>query len=217
MKMKIYSNLVTLSLWSLLCLFFMSCNDSETYADQKDAERSDINAFIAKRGIQVISESQFKAQNYTTDVSKNQYVLIESNGIYMQIEDNGKGEKIKNGETSRILCRFTERNVQADTLTLTNIAYGESRYVDKMTVTNNNGTFTGSFISVSESLLAGVYGSGSTAVPAGWLTPLTYITPGRKDEDKAKVNLILPHGQGHAVATANVRPYFYTITYQRGI
>lgn len=217
MRTKIYSGLVRLSLLSLLCLFFASCKDNETYADQKEAERSNINEFLVKRGIQVISESQFKAQDSTTDVSKNQYVLIESSGVYMQIVNKGGGKKLEKGETSTMLCRFSEYSVENDTITLTNITSGAAMSVDKMSVTNNNGTFVGSYLSVGESVLAQVYGSGSTSVPSGLLTPFTYIAPGRLDKDKAKVNLILPHSQGHAYSSANVEPYFYTITYQRGI
>ena len=69
----------------LSALAFSACSDTETYADQKKKERSAINRYIANQKIKVISEEQFFAQDTTTDVSKNEYVLFESNGVYMQI------------------------------------------------------------------------------------------------------------------------------------
>ena len=48
-----------------------SCDDDETYADQKDREREAINAYIVKNGIKVISEQEFHAKDSVTDVSKN--------------------------------------------------------------------------------------------------------------------------------------------------
>ena len=71
-------------------------------------------------GIKVISEEQFEKQGNTTDVSKNQYVLFASSGVYMQIIDKGTGEPLKKGETATVLCRFTENNLITDTLQLTN-------------------------------------------------------------------------------------------------
>lgn len=47
-----------------------SCSDDETYADQVKRERSAISAYIADSAVNVISEEQFRNQNYTTDVSK---------------------------------------------------------------------------------------------------------------------------------------------------
>ena len=46
----------------LLALFamtaFVACNDDESYADQKKAERSAINKYIADSAVNVISETQ---------------------------------------------------------------------------------------------------------------------------------------------------------------
>ena len=57
-------------------MMLAACNDGETYADQKKRETAAINAFIQKNKIKVISESQFYAQDSTTDVSQNEYVLF---------------------------------------------------------------------------------------------------------------------------------------------
>lgn len=193
-----------------------SCDDTETYAEQKDKERAAINRFISDSAITVINETQFQEQNYTTDLSKNEYVLMQKSGVYMQIIREGCGDKIKESETTTVLCRFTERNILTDSLQLTNDILSFSSIVDKMSVTNNSGTFTASFIS-GQSVMASFYGS--TSVPSGWLVPLTYIKVGRPanaNEEIAKVKLIVPHTQGHQYASAGVYPCFYTITYERG-
>ncbi len=193
-----------------------SCDDSETYAEQKDKENAAIKRFLKDSAITVINESQFKEQGYTTDLSKNEFVLMKTSGVYMQIVREGCGEKIKEGETATVLCRFTEYNILEDTLQLTNNILYFAAVVDKMTVVNSYGTFTGSFID-GESVMAAAYGS--TSVPSGWLVPFTYIKVGRPqtaDEEIAKVNLIVPHDQGHIYASSGVYPCYYTITYERG-
>ncbi len=200
-------------------IVFASCSDSETYADQKKKERSAINQYIADHHINVISEKTFFAQDSTTDVSKNQYVLFESSGVYMQIVRKGCGEKIKDGETVTVLCRFSEFNILTDTLQLTNNVGAFSYMPDKMSVTNTSGTFTGAFSTASNgSLMYTAYGS--TSVPGGWLEPFSYINVGRpqnEGDEIAKVNLIVPHSQGQTYATQGVYPCMYEITYERGI
>lgn len=194
----------------------ISCDDTETYAEQKDRERAAISRFIADSVINVITETQFAEQGYKTDLSKNQFVLLKNFGVYMQIVREGCGEKIKDGETTTVLCRFSERNILTDSLQLTNDVLSFSSIVDKMTVTNTSGTFTASFIK-NKSVMAMFYGS--TSVPSGWLVPFTYIKVGRQenaDEEIAKVNLIVPHTQGHQYASSGVYPCYYTITYERG-
>ena len=195
-----------------------SCNHTETYAEQIDKENNAIKRFIVDKGIKVISETEFAQKNYTTDVSKNEYVLIRSSGVYIQVVRKGCGEKIKNGETTGVLCRFTEKNIMTDSTSLNNMT--DSYYAaipEKMTVTNTSGTFTASF-DTNSSLMYEAYGSAS--VPSGWLAPLPYINIGRpinENDEKAKVNLIVPHTQGHNYASSRVYPCFYTITYERGL
>ena len=197
-------------------MLIASCSNTETYADQQKKERSAINSFIADSSINVISEKTFFAQDSTTDVSKNQYVLFESSGVYMQIIRKGCGKKLKNGETATVLSRFTEYNILGDSLQLTNDVLYYSSIVDKMTVKNTSGTFTGSFLSGS-SLMYTAYSSAS--VPAGWLIPLAYVNLGRpsKESDEiAKVKLIVPHSEGQYQATQSVYPCYYVLTYERG-
>ncbi len=200
----------------LIFTMIASCSDSESYAEQKKKESAAINKFIKDSAITVITESEFEQQGYTTDLEKNEFVQMKTSNVYMQIVRQGCGEKIKNGETTTVLCRFTEYNILEDTLQLSNNILYFAATVDKMTVVNNSGTFTGSFID-GESVMAAAYGS--LSVPTGWLVPFTYINVGRPltaDEEIAKVNLIVPHDQGQIYASSSVYPCYYTITYERG-
>lgn len=193
-----------------------SCSDTETYADQKEAELKAIKKYLSDSSVTVISEEKFFGQDSTTDVSKNEFVLFESSGIYMQIIRKGCGSKIVNGETASVLCRFTEWNLETDSVQLSNNVLSYSSLIEKFIVKNSSGTFEGSFVSGS-SVMYSVYGS--QAVPGGWLVPLTYINIGRptKEGDEiAKVKLIVPHTQGQYYASQNVYPCLYEITYQRG-
>ncbi len=202
----------------VVLLLSTSCNHVETYAEQIKKENNAINKFIKDKGIKVISETEFAQKDSTTDVSQNEYVLIKSSGVYMQIVRKGCGEKIKNGETVTVICRFAETNIMQDKEVLDNAhSYYYATLPDKMSVKNTSGTFSASFDPMS-SLMYETYRSAS--VPAGWLTPMTFIKIGRpeKAEDEiAKVNLIVPHTQGQSYASSEVIPFFYTITYERGI
>jgi hypothetical protein len=195
-------------------LMATACHDTETYADQKDRERTAISKFIAERGIRVITESEFK-RDTITDVSRNEFVLFENTGVYMQIVRKGCGEKVKPGETVNVLCRFDERNLLVDSLGLSNNNISYASLPDKFAVTNTLGTFTASFLS---GVMMSAYGT--TSVPAGWLIPLSYINVGRvtkEGEEIARVNIIVPHSQGTSYALSKVIPYYYEITYERGI
>lgn len=208
-------SLAILALAGLLTV--LSCSDTETYADKKKKERSAINAYLADSAVSVISESEFKANGQVTDVAKNEFVLFETSGVYMQIIRQGCGKKLENGETATVLCRFLERNLRdaPDSIQLSN--YNISYLVDKMMVKNTSGTFSASF-DTSSSMMYLSYGS--QAVPSGWLVPLSYVNIGRptnESEEIAKVKLIVPHSQGQSYASQYVYPCLYEITYQRGI
>jgi hypothetical protein len=210
----------------LLAVSYVSCENYETYADKKEAERDAINNFIAREGIQVINETQFKAQNQTTDLSKNQFVFFDRNGVYMQIVREGCGEKLEENKQVNILCRFMEKNILLDSILLRNDiqgwltyngeTYDTSLYVDKMAVKRTGTTITASYISGMMYMF-----HGSASVPAGWLVPLNYVKIGRPDpgnddeEEISKVRLIVPHSQGSSDASANVYPCYYEITYER--
>ncbi len=207
---------------------FVACNDYETYAEKREKEDAAISLFLkggtemSKRfcngkPVSVLSETDFEKKGFVTDTTKNEYVLFESTGIYMQIVRKGCGEIIKEGETTSVLCRFTEANLLTDSIQLSNISVSTHYLYDKMTVNNSSGTFSGIFDS-TYSLMASVYSS--TSVPGGWLVPFRYIKVGRQskpDEDIAKVKLVVPSAQGQSNASMNTYPCFYEITYQRGL
>ena len=224
----IFSYTCLLALVLVSTFSFTSCDDDETYADRRKRERKQVESFL-KNGtevkdpdsgevflsvpgnIKVLSESEFYANDSTTDVSKNEYVLFSGSGIYMQIVRRGIGEKLQDGERATLLTRFTEFNIAADSITCTNTTF--ARLPDVMTVVNTSGTFTASFTS---GVLQARYGS--KAVPNGWLIPLTFIGIGRQsapDEEIAKVRLIIPSTEGQSDAMNNVYACFYEITYQR--
>ncbi len=193
-----------------------SCNDQETYAEQKEYENSRINAYIAKHNINPISEELFHSRGDSTSVEKNEYVLFANSGIYMQIVEKGCGQKLKNGESGDVLCRYSEWNINGDSLqTFNDGTFSKTLSYDKFTVRNVSGSFTATFVF---GVMANTYGS--TQVPTGWLVPLTYINLGRPENENekiARVKIIVPHNQGQAYATSNVYACFYDITYQRGL
>ncbi len=209
--------LLFLLLLLLSATVFTACSDDETYADKVKRERSAISAYIADSGVNVISEETFRNQNYMTDTTKNQFVLFESSGLYMQIIRKGSGEPIASGESARILCRYTERNLLTDSIQVSNtISPYYYRYVEPMNVTNNSGTFSGSF-EKERSLMYLFYGS--TAIPSGWLAALPYLNFARFTTDGsqiAKVRLIVPHDLGQSYASSGVYPCLYDITFERG-
>ena len=202
------------SIFSVILLSILlgmaACNDYETYGELKEKERDNIERFISDSSFVIIGEDQFKEQGEKT-VGDKQFVYLTKSGVYMQIVRKGCGEKIKDGETVGILCRFIEISIQ-DTTSFSNL--NSPFDPDIMNVSRSGSTYSATFLA---GLMADVYGS---TVPEGWLVPLQYINIGREmgpDDEIAKVKLIVPHSQGTTNnAKANVIPYYYIITYQRG-
>ena len=210
-------------LLAMVVSLFAACNDYETYSDLKKKERQAISKFLVDSAINVISEKQFEEQGQATDLKKNQYVLLDKSGVYMQIIRKGCGQQVESGKTVNVLCRFSETNILTDSMLIRNDIVGTiymngqyidvSQYVDKMTVQRNGSTFQASFVSGMMQLY-----HGTSSVPSGWLVPLLYINVGRplqEGDEIAKVKLIVPHSQGTQTASQSVYPAFYVITYQR--
>ena len=106
---------LTLFFFALLavCLAFQACDNSKTYAEMLEEEKDAIKAFIKDSSIVVISQSEFYAQDSTTDVSRNEYVQLAS-GVYMQIVDKGStnpADTVKPNDL--ILVRFEEQGLIA--------------------------------------------------------------------------------------------------------
>ena len=210
-------------LLAMVVSLFAACNDYETYSDLKKKERQAISKFLVDSAINVISEKQFEEQGQTTDLKKNQYVLLDKSGVYMQIIRKGCGQQVESGKTVNVLCRFSETNILTDSMLIRNDIVGTiymngqyidvSQYVENMTVQRNGSTFQASFVSGMMQLY-----HGTSSVPSGWLVPLLYINVGRplqEGDEIAKVKLIVPHSQGTQTASQSVYPAFYVITYQR--
>ncbi len=209
---------------------FPSCDDDDTYAEMRDRERKQISNFL-KNGcevwdadssvlmlnvgkINVISESQFYAQDSTTDVSKNEYVLFKNTGLYMQIVRKGTGKPLQEGESKTVVMRYYEYNIAADSLQSTNQVLAYEAFPDVMIARNNYGTITASF---TEGLMKTLYNS--AAVPSGWIIPLNFIKLGRQDSPDAEialVRLIVPSTEGQIDASSDIYPCFYEISYQAG-
>ena len=197
-----------MALLPLLAFLFVACNDEKTYSDMKDAERAAVKSFIREQGINVISFKDFVAQDSTTDLERNEYVLIDD--VYMQIVRNPKGQEsarsMKDGEILNVLARFVEYNIQSGDTIIGNLY--DSDNPDIIRVTYDSGSYSGTFTS---GYMSSYYGN---AVPTGWLTPFPYIWLTRSTKNLAKVNLIVPHTKGTSSAASYVYPCFYQITFQ---
>ena len=235
MKKFLFAIMAFAALFSLA-----ACNDTETYKEQRDRELDSISSFLRHENVKVISEEEFKSRwekkqkdnsVVLTDTSKNknEYVLFNSNGIYMQVLDMGCGDYIQKGETTDVLVRFYEYNLGLkaaicnESLQLTNNTVVYSYMLDEMSVTNNSGTFTGSF-DTSNSLMAATYNSStyygtSGTVPSGWLIPYSWVKIGRPKSDSehvAHVRILVPHSYGTTAASGSVYACLHDMTLQRG-
>jgi hypothetical protein len=198
----------------IVMLTTIACNDYETYGELRERERDAIEKFISDSSFVIISEDQFHNQGDKT-LGNKQFVILDKSGVYMQILNIGSGETIKDGETMNILCRFSEKAI-LDTTSINNLTGTYVFTPDIMCVTRTGSTYT-AYFSERRGLMCVTYG---TSVPEAWLAPLQYVKLGRltsATDDKARVRLIVPHSQGTTNnAKANVKPYFYDITFQRG-
>ena len=210
-----------LSFCSLIIVgsLFQACDNTKTYAEMLDEEKDAVNSFIKENKITVISKDEFE-KDTITDLSKNEYVAF-SNGVYMQIVERGdfvekESKKLYSdtfGNNDNICVRYVEVNMASrDTVSFNvvlpgfedapqtymlpavfrYVAEGDSKY----------GTFT-----EMNYLWSYYYGSSNnaTAVPAGWLLALPYLT------NNSHVRLIIPSKMGHDSSQQYVKPYFYDI------
>ncbi|MBR6628544.1 MAG: DUF4827 domain-containing protein [Bacteroidaceae bacterium] len=199
MKKPIFIVLAILS-----AIAWCSCEDYETYAEQKEKEKNHIYDFIDEQDITVIDMETFEANGQVTDTAKNEFVLFKDKGVYMQIVRKGEGEMMEPGDRGVFMARYLEYNI-ADGDTISGNLYASTP--DKFTCERKGDTFSASF---TQGYMYAIYGS---AVPKGWLLPFSYITPGRPNDKAAKVRLIVPHSEGTSTAAQYVYPTYYEITY----
>lgn len=192
----------------LLALLLVACDDSVSYSDMKDKERVAINDFILSEGISVISKSEFLEQDSVTDVSNNEYVLLDN--VYVQFVRNPKdvagAKKIANGTSMNLLVKYTEYSIIEEVDFSDNLNEANP---DEMTVTNDDGNYSASF---SSGVMLETYGT--TAVPTGWLVAMPYLYFTRSQANLAEVNIIVPHTDGTTTAATYVYPCFYNIKFQ---
>ena len=192
----------------VIAVLFASCDDTVTYSEMKEKERDAVKAYIEEQKINVISYEQFVANDSTTDVSKNEYVLVDD--VYMQIVNNpiktdSSAYRINDGDNIDLLIEYYEYNIQdGDTITLNLYAPDD----DEMRVSNDSGSYKATFTS---GVMFSVYGS---TVPTGWLVPLRFLTFARPQANLAKVNIIVPHTKGTSNAATYVYPCLYQIRFQ---
>lgn len=193
-----------IALMAVFAVLWCSCEDYETYADMKEKERAYIEEFIEANDIEYIDYETFKANGYVTDTAKNEFVLFKDNGIYMQIVRKGEGRMMEDGDRGVFMARYIEVNIETGD-TISGNLYASPDY---FTCSRSGDSFSASF---TQGYMYSTYGS--SAVPGGWLVPLSYVTPGRPNDKGAKVRLIVPHGEGTSVAQQYVYPTYYEITY----
>ena len=147
----------------VLSIIFYACDDTKTYAEMMEDEDNAIEEFIRDSSITVISQSQFYANDSTTDVSKNEYVQLAS-GVYMQIVKKGStnlADTIRPNE--EVLVRFSEYSLFDKQITVSNL---ELPYmVDRFRYVVTSSSIAGIFS--TEDVGAMYYYYGSTTVPAG--------------------------------------------------
>lgn len=228
---KIYNSLASILMLGIVSPIFCACEDEDTYAEMRKTEGAQISNFLnygtkvvdketgditleVKAPIKVISETEFYANDTTTNVADNEYVLLAGSGVYMQILREGTGERLQDGESATVICRHLEFNIAGDSIQSSNLESAATEiYPDRMTVQKNYGTITASF---SSGLMSNLYGS---SVPSGWILPLQFIKLGRQsspDREVAKVRIIVPSTEGQKDAMNGVYPCFYEITYTKG-
>lgn len=209
--MRRFVRLVTIAAVALMPAILVACEEEEeTYAEQKEREAKQINAFLSDLNIEPISLSEFLKDTVTNnpetgpDFTKNEYVLFSDKGVYMQIVRRGEGRMMQSGERWDLNARYLELYVgTGDTMTMNRLETS----ADKMYVKRTGDTYTASFTS---GVMANTYGN---SVPNAWIMAFPYIKPGFLNGDaSAKIRLIVPHNEGTQQAANSVYPTFYEIT-----
>lgn len=200
--------LVALGIAAVLSLFASCKEKEETYAEQKEREAKQVRAWLDSHDIDVISMADFLKDTITDnpetgpDSTRNEYVLFEDNGVYMQIVRRGEGRQISAGETWYMNARYVEVYVgSGDTMTM-NLYQTEP---DIFYVKRTGDNYTASFKS---GIMNTAYGS---SVPNAWIMTMPFIKPVLLNGKSAKVRLIAPHNQGTQNAASSVYPTFYEI------
>lgn len=200
---------------SLLTLggLFQACDNSKTYSEMLDDERSAITKFVKEQGIRTISLGEFEVDTVTMCKDRgdayDEYVAF-SNGVFLQIVDRGEdGELNKFVNNDNINARYVEKNIMTGDTTCFNVFL--PAYADNVQLYKYPAVFRyyadasvpfGQFTQMDT-----YWGSkyGTRGVPAGWIISLPYL------KNKAHIRLIVPSKMGHNSASQYVTPFFYDI------
>lgn len=180
--------------------------------DAQFAEKALILDYIHDNGINVITREAFVGKGCVTDISKNEFVFMPY-GVYIQIVEKGCGSQLQDGETKRVIARFTETNLASGSV-MSNTIPGMALQPEVFDVSKNGRILSGSS-DYSQSLIYNYYKS--SFVPAAWILPFAYINIGRmnSDDDRlAKIRVIAPSKYGHQDAINNHYPCVYEITFE---
>ncbi len=205
MKKLIFAVLGLVAVSSLL----LSCKEKEeTYAEQKEREARQVREWIDSHDIDCISLQEFLKDTVTDnpetgpDFTRNEYVLFEDNGVYMQVVRRGNGHQISAGDTWYMNARYVEVYLGTeDTMTMNIYQQSPDIFYVKRVGDNYSASFT-------SGIMSRAYGY---SVPNSWLMVMPFIKPGLLNGDGAKVRIIAPHNQGTQAAAQSVYPTFYEI------
>lgn len=168
-------------------LVFMSCDDSESYADKLKRERKLVKQLISEKGFVIVNEIPTD-----TIFAENVYYHDKETDIYFNIEDRGdltlRASK-ETGSNTKVHCRFDRVRVLGDT---TNYGYPASQPMSFMYGIKD--TYRASDPEVANYYLTPAYAF-----------PLDYVGEG------AVVNLIVPFDEG----STNQQSYYTTLFVQK--
>ena len=142
-----------------------------------------------------------------TDVSKNEFVRFNNDGIYMQIVRKGNGPTMielakarKDSTATRpLLCKFLEYDIRDADTTYSNIYMSSINDEISCTYSHFSRSYDGYF---TDGIMKNAYGTG---VPKGWLKPLSFIRLTKVAGEEAKVRIIVPHTSGTVTTKSLIR------------
>lgn len=193
---------------ALLCLAAVSCNNSETYAEKKERENSQIRNFISERNIDVIVLDDFLKDTITNnpetgpDKSRNEYVLFPESGVYVQIVRRGTGKELQDGDSKVYDCRLLEYNIATKDTVYMSLHIDDH---DELYCSRKGAYYTAT-------VRSGYMKNYGQSVPNGWLVAFPFIKPSfLNGAASAKIKVIVPHDKGTTTAMNSVVPYYYEL------
>ena len=149
---------ILLGLVAISSVLFSCKEDEETYADQKEREAKQVRAWLESHNVDVITLKDFLQDTITNnpetgpDKTRNEYVLFEDNGVYMQIVRRGEGRILGPDETWYMNARYVETYVGTDdTMTMNLYQQDPDVFYVKRTGDNYTASFSSGIMSLRSS------------------------------------------------------------------